>query len=122
MQTQLIADQTAESFALTMTYLLRTLFNEAVRYEWIAKNPVCKTKIGAGSSNTSLRAVPEKEVFSFKEAQEFLSMLDGLPDDIINQRVCIKLMLLTGIKYGNAWVINMDELLLFVNGKKEIKQ
>ncbi len=93
-----------------------------MRYEWIAKNPVCKTKIGAGSSNTSLRAVPEKEVFSFKEAQEFLSMLDGLPDDIINQRVCIKLMLLTGIKYGNAWVINMDELLLFVNGKKEIKQ
>ena len=58
--------------------VLRTLFNEAVRYEWIAKNPVCGTKIGAGSSNTSLRAVPEKEVFSFKEAQEFLSMLDGL--------------------------------------------
>lgn len=58
--------------------VLRTLFNEAVRYEWIAKNPVCGTKIGAGSSNTSLRAVPEKEVFTFKEAQKFLSMLDGL--------------------------------------------
>lgn len=87
--------------------VLRTLFNEAVRYEWIAKNPVCGTKIGAGSSNTSLRAVPEKEVFSFKEAQEFLSMLDGLPDDIINQRVCIKLMLLTGIRnaelHGLRW-------------------
>ena len=25
----------------------------------------------------------------------------------------------TPLKYGNAWVINMDELLLFVNGKKE---
>ena len=87
--------------------VLRTLFNEAVRYEWIAKNPVCGTKIGAGSSNTSLRAVPEKEVFSFKEAQEFLSMLDGLSDDIINQRVCIKLMLLTGIRnaelHGLRW-------------------
>lgn len=65
MQTQLFADQTAESFALTMNILsinyddyfetvknersyavetlkgyrrvLRTLFNEAVRYEWVAK-------------------------------------------------------------------------------------
>ena len=63
--------------------VLRTLFNEAVRYEWIAKNPVCGTKIGAGSSNTSLRAVPEKEVFSFKEAQEFLSMLDGLSNTFL---------------------------------------
>ena len=25
----------------------------------------------------------------------------------------------TPLKYGNAWVVNMDELLLFVNGKKE---
>lgn len=80
--------------------ILRTLFNEAVRYEWITKNPVCGTKIGAGNSNTSLRAVPEKEVFSFREAQEFLEMLDNLSDDIINQRVCIKLMLLTGIRNG----------------------
>lgn len=28
----------------------------------------------------------------------------------------------TPLKYGNAWVVNMDELLLFVNGKKESKQ
>lgn len=27
--------------------------------------------------------------------------------------------MLTPLKYGNAWVVNMDELLLFVNGKKE---
>ena len=27
--------------------ILRALFNEAVRYEWIAKNPVCATKVGA---------------------------------------------------------------------------
>lgn len=29
---------------------------------------------------------------------------------------------ITPLKYGNAWVVNMDELLLFVNGKKEDKQ
>lgn len=29
---------------------------------------------------------------------------------------------ITPLKYGNAWVINMDELLLFVNGKKEDKK
>ena len=44
--------------------ILRTIFNEAVRYEWIAKNPVCQTKIGAGNNNTSLRPIAEKEVFS----------------------------------------------------------
>lgn len=27
--------------------------------------------------------------------------------------------MITPLKYGNAWVVNMDELLLFVNGKKE---
>ena len=61
--------------------VLRTLFNEAVRYEWIVKNPVCSTKIGAGSSNTSLRSVPEKEVFSFAEAREFIARLNELPPE-----------------------------------------
>jgi integrase len=78
--------------------ILRTLFNEAVRYEWIAKNPVCGTKIGAGSSNTSLRAVPEKEVFTFKEAREFLKRLDEIPDEFIYKRIPLKFMLLTGVR------------------------
>lgn len=50
--------------------VLRTLFNEAVRYEWITKNPVCGTKIGAGNSNISITAVTEKEVFSIAEAKQ----------------------------------------------------
>lgn len=87
--------------------ILRTLFNEAVRYEWITKNPVCATKIGAGSSNATLRAVPEKEVFSFKETQDFMSTLNKLSDDIINQRICLKILLLTGIRnaelHGLRW-------------------
>lgn len=29
---------------------------------------------------------------------------------------------ITPLKYGNAWVINVDELLLFVNGKNEDKK
>ena len=78
--------------------VLRTLFNEAVRYEWIVKNPVCGTKIGAGSSNTSLRAVPEKEVFTFKEAREFLKRLDEIPDEFIYKRIPLKFMLLTGVR------------------------
>lgn len=87
--------------------VLRTLFNEAVRYEWINKNPVCGTKVGAGNSNSCLRAVPEKEVFSVKEAQAFLTMLDRLPDDIMSRCICVKLMLLTGIRnaelHGLRW-------------------
>lgn len=80
--------------------VLRTLFNEAVRYEWITKNPVCATKIGAGSSNTSLREVPEKEVFSLKEAQAFLKAVDAIPNEQINKRIPLKFMLLTGVRIG----------------------
>lgn len=28
--------------------VLRTIFNEAIRYDWTTKNPVCATKIGVG--------------------------------------------------------------------------
>ena len=78
--------------------VLRTLFNEAVRYEWIVKNPVCSTKIGAGSSNTSLRSVPEKEVFSFAEAREFIARLNELPPEDIYKKIPIKLILLMGMR------------------------
>ena len=46
-------------------------------------------------------------MFSFKETQEFLTMLDRVPDDIISRRICVKLMLLTGIRnaelHGLRW-------------------
>lgn len=88
---------------------------------------MCATKIGAGSSNTSLRAVPEKEVFSFKEAQEFLKMLDGLSDDIINQRVCLKILLYTGIRnaelHGLRWSdIDLDNNVLHVRRNRLYSQ
>ena len=47
------------------------------------------------------------------------------PGTCLNYNMLVTLMkqgVITQLKYGNAWVINMDELLLFVNGKKEIKQ
>lgn len=50
--------------------LLRTVFNEAVRYDWMTKNPVCATKVGSGNSTSSLRPINEKEVYSIAEAQE----------------------------------------------------
>ena len=90
--------------------VLRTLFNEAVRYEWIVKNPVCGTKIGAGSSNTSLREVPEKEVFSLTEAQDFLKTLGTIPDDEIYKRMPLELMLLTGIRQGELCGLHWSDV------------
>lgn len=80
--------------------VLRTLFNEALRYEWIMKNPVCATKIGSGNNNTSLREIPEKEVLSFAEAKTFLKALNCIPDEYIYKRIPIEIMLLTGVRQG----------------------
>ena len=90
--------------------VLRTLFNEAVRYEWIAKNPVCSTKIGAGSSNTSLRAVPEKEVFSFAETREFISKLNELAPEDIYKKIPIKLMLLMGMRTAEVCGLRWSDI------------
>ena len=92
--------------------VLRAVFNEAVRYEWIIKNPVCLTRIG-GDNNITLRPVPEKEVFSISEAKDFIKKLDLLSDDLIYQKVIIKMLLLTGLRtaemHGLRWSdINFD--------------
>ena len=90
--------------------ILRTLFNEAVRYEWIAKNPVCSTKIGTSSSNTSLRSVPEKEVFSFSEARAFIVKLNELPPEEIYKKIPIKLMLLTGLRIAEVCGLRWSDI------------
>lgn len=82
--------------------VLRTLFNEAVRYDWITKNPVCSTKIGAGNSNSCLRKVPEKEVYSFAEAKAFLKALDDFTDEYIFKRIPLEIMLLTGLRLAEV--------------------
>lgn len=90
--------------------ILRTIFNEAVRYDWISKNPVCQTKIGAGNNNSSLRAVPEKEVFSFQEAKDFLSALDKLDDDLIFKKTILKFMLLTGVRIAEMCGLRWSDI------------
>lgn len=99
--------------------VLRTLFNEAVRYEWITKNPVCATKVCAGNNNTSLRPVSEKEVFTIAEAKRFIQCADNIPDDFMNRKICFKLLLLTGIRTaelcGLYWSdIDLDNNVLHV--------
>lgn len=78
--------------------ILRAIFNEALRYDWIVKNPVCATKIGGSSNNTSLREVPEKEVFSLAETKEFLKVLNNMPEELIYKVMPFKIMLLTGVR------------------------
>ena len=78
--------------------VLRTVFNEAIRYEWITKNPVSSTKIGASSGNATLRPVEEKEVYSIKETQEFIRVLNELPPELIYQKIPLKIMILAGLR------------------------
>ena len=91
--------------------ILRALFNEAVRYEWIAKNPVCATKVGAEKGNTSLRPVAEKEVFTVKEARAFLHKLDeDVPDDEMHKKVILKFILLTGVRNGEMCGLKWSDI------------
>ena len=90
--------------------VLRTIFNEAVRYEWILKNPVSQTKIGSGTGNSSLNAIQEKAVFSFGEAHNFLKALDSVDDDFMNKRIIIKFMLLTGVRIGEMCGLRWEDI------------
>lgn len=90
--------------------ILRTIFNEAVRYDWISKNPVCQTKIGAGNNNTSLRPVAEKEVFSIQETKEFISALDNLDDDLIFKKMVLKFMILTGVRIAEMCGLRWSDI------------
>lgn len=100
--------------------ILRTIFNEAVRYEWITRNPVSSTKVGVSSGNVVLRPVEKKEVYSIKEAREFIKALDELPPDRIHHKVPIKIMLLAGLRSaelcGLHWSdIDLENGLIHVN-------
>ena len=90
--------------------VLRTIFNEAVRYDWIAKNPVCQTKIGAGNGNSTLRAIHEKEVFSLSEAKDFIKELDKLDKDLINKKMILKFMILTGVRIAEMCALRWSDI------------
>ena len=90
--------------------VLRTIFNEAIRYDWTTKNPVCATKIGVGNNNISLRPVHEKEVFSITESQAFLQALDKLPEDMAYRVIPVKIMLLTGARIGEVHGLRWSDI------------
>lgn len=99
--------------------ILRVLFNEAMRYEWITKNPVCGTKVGATKGDVCLKEVNEKQVFYIKESQEFLCALDAAQEKHIQFVIPIKLMLLTGMRiaeiHGLRWSdIDFDNRIIHV--------
>ena len=99
--------------------ILRVLFNEAMRYEWITKNPVCGTKVGATKGDVCLKEVNEKQVFSIKESQVFLDALDKEQEKHIQFVIPIKLMLLTGMRIaeinGLRWSdIDFDNKIIHV--------
>ena len=90
--------------------MLRTIFNEALRYDWITKNPVCQTKVGSGSGNASLRAVHEKEVYSTLEANEFIKALDKMDEDLIYEKTATKFMILTGVRNGEMCGLKWSDI------------
>jgi len=90
--------------------VLRTIFNEAVRYDWITKNPVCQTKIGAGNNNTSLRPIAEKEVFSIQETKDFITALDKLDEDLIFKKTVLKFMILTGVRIAEMCGLKWSDI------------
>lgn len=78
--------------------ILRAIFNEAFRYDWIKKNPVSATRIGAGNCNVELRIIKESDVFSISEAKTLIQALDKNTKSSFHQTIAIKLMLFTGIR------------------------
>jgi integrase len=90
--------------------VLRTIFNEAVRYEWITKNPVSQTKVGAGNGNTSLRSIQEKEVFSIQEAKDFIKEIDNIDKEHINIKIIFKFMILTGVRIAEMCGLRWSDI------------
>ena len=90
--------------------VLRTVFNEAIRYEWITKNPVSATKIGASSGNATLRPVEEKEVYSIKETQEFIRVLNELSPELIYQKIPLKIMILAGLRSAEVCGLRWSDI------------
>ena len=90
--------------------ILRTIFNEAVRYDWIAKNPISATKIGGSYMKGCLRVIGEKEVFSLSEMKLFLQALDDLSEGKIYQKISFKIMLLTGLRLSELCGLKWEDV------------
>lgn len=91
-----IRDERPYAYSTVREYrqILRTVFNEALRYEWLIRNPVIFTKINVNIGK-QYKVVTEKEIFSLSESKDFLNCLKSLP---INKRMPFEIMLLTGLR------------------------
>lgn len=99
--------------------ILRAVFNEAYRYDWIPKNPVTFTKVTSNGNNGEIVPVDEKEVFSIEESHKFLQLLSEQEDLYIHRTMPLKIMLLTGVRngeiHGLKWSdIDFEKKLLYV--------
>ncbi|MBR1925883.1 MAG: site-specific integrase [Clostridia bacterium] len=90
--------------------ILRTIFNEAIRFEWIYKNPVCYTKVTATGNNGTLRAITEKEVLSLDEIHPFLEALDRIKEIEPNRVIPIKIMLFAGLRNGEVHGLKWSDI------------
>ena len=90
--------------------ILRAIFNEAFRYDWIKKNPVSATRIGVGNCNIELRVIKESEVFSISEAKALLQALDKNGQNCFHQTIAIKIMLFTGIRLGELCRLKWSDI------------
>lgn len=76
--------------------VLSTVFEEAVRYDWVSKNPVRYTKLSNIFADEI--GVNKKDIFTLTEAKEFIKHLDELPRDKIYMKTVLKFMILTGVR------------------------
>lgn len=90
--------------------ILRTIFNEAVRYDWIAKNPISATRIGEKFMKGCLRSIDEKKVFSLSEIKELLGILNSLAEEKNYQKIAFKLMLLTGLRLSELCGLKWEDV------------
>ena len=90
--------------------ILRAIFNEAVRYDWITKNPISATKIGGNYMKGCLRAIDEKEVFSLSEMKLFLRALEDLNEGKMYQKISFKIMLLAGVRLSELCGLKWEDV------------
>lgn len=80
--------------------VLSTLFEEAVRYDWVSKNPIRYTKLS--NIFTDEIGFNKKDIFTLTEAKKFIKHLDELPRDKIYIKVVLKFMILTGVRKAES--------------------
>jgi len=88
--------------------VLHVIFEDALRYEWVNRNPVNGIKLSAVEQN--LRPVEEKEVFSMEETKQFVQILDDYPEEKRTYRAAFKIMLFAGLRSGETYGLKWSDV------------